>query len=39
MTGRDFEFERINNMNDKLEELKEAFIWLLLEYFKDFKEL
>ena len=39
MTGRDFEFERINNMNDKLEELKEAFIWLLLEYFKEFKEL
>ena len=39
MTGRDYEFERINNMNDKLEELKEAFIWLLLEYFKEFKEL
>ena len=39
MTGRDFEYERINNMNDKLEELKEPFIWLLLEYFKEFKEL
>tara|TARA_B110001452_G_scaffold25490_2_gene20056 strand:+ start:871 stop:3909 length:3039 start_codon:yes stop_codon:yes gene_type:complete len=39
MTGRDYEFERINNMNEKLEELKEPFMWLLLEYYKDFKEL
>ncbi len=39
MTGRDYEYERINNMNEKLEELKEPFMWLLLEYYKDFKEL
>jgi len=39
MAGRKYEFERINNMNEKLEELKEAFMWLLLDYFKEFKEL
>ena len=38
-TGRDYEFKRINNMNEKLKELKEPFMWLLLEYFKEFREL
>ena len=38
-TGRDYEFKRINNMNEKLEELKEPFMWLLLEYYKEFQKM
>ena len=34
MTGRDYEYERDNNMNEKLECLKEPFMWLLLDYYK-----
>jgi P4 family phage/plasmid primase-like protien len=39
MTGRDYEYERINDMKDKLEQLKEPFMWLLLDYYKSFQEL
>lgn len=37
-TGRDYEFKRINNMNEKLRELKEPFMWLLLEYYKKLQD-
>ena len=36
-TGRDYEYERINNMNEKLDELREPFIWFLLQYYKKFQ--
>lgn len=39
MTGRDYEYERDNNMNEKLEGLKEPFMWLLLDYYKSFQQL
>ena len=39
MTGRDYEYERDNNMNEKLECLKEPFMWLLLDYYKSFQKL
>ena len=39
MTGRDYEYERINDMKDKLESLKEPFMWLLLDYYKSFQQL
>jgi len=39
MTGRDYEYERIDDMKEKLEELKEPFMWLLLQYHKSFLHL
>jgi len=39
MTGRNYEYERINNMNEKLEDLKEPFAWLLIQYYKKFQTL
>ena len=39
MTGRDYEYKRINNMNDILQELREPFIWLLIDYYKKFKQM
>lgn len=39
MTGRDYEYVRDNNMNEKLDNLKEPFMWLLLEYYKSFQKL
>ena len=39
MTGRHYEYLRDNNMNEKLECLKEPFMWLLLDYYKSFLKL